>query len=116
MLVVKTEIGMFFGGYSEAPISSSKAANKSGILFSLTNKMTFPVLPSKRTLTYDTYFFIFGNSEIRLKQGEFKVFCNFGIANGFYNPKGANINDLLGEGKDREVKILAYEIHKVLFR
>ena len=68
---------------------------------SLTNQKTFPLLEGKRAVTYDTYFFIFGNSEIRIKHGEFKVFSNFGIAQGHYTPKGSTVKDLLGEGKER---------------
>jgi len=66
-------------------------------------------------VTYDTFFLIIGNSEIRLKQGEEKVFCNFGINNGHYNAKGSSVDDLLGEGKDRETPIAGYEVHHVEF-
>ena len=66
-------------------------------------------------MTYDTFFLIIGNSEIRLKQGEEKVFCNFGINNGHYNAKGSSVDDLLGEGKDRETPIAGYEVHHVEF-
>ena len=68
---------------------------------SLTNHKTFPLLEGKKSVTYDTYFFIFGNSEIRIKHGEFKVFSNFGIAQASYIPNGSSVKDLLGEGKER---------------
>ena len=90
---------MIFAAFSESPISNTKAPNKGGVIMSLTNKLSFELTPGKRSVTYDTYFLIFGNSEIRIKHGEWKVFANFGIANGFYMPNGGNVNDLLGAGK-----------------
>ena len=82
---------------------------------SISRKKSFPVIAGKRSVNYDNFFLLFGNSEIRLKHGESKVFSNFGIANGFYNPQGSTVDDILGEGKEREVKIVGYEVHKVLF-
>lgn len=37
--------------------------------------------PRTPVLTYDDYFFIFGNSELRLKSQEKKFFSNFGVSN-----------------------------------
>ena len=82
---------------------------------SLTNMKIYPLSPGKRSVTYDTYFLIFGNSEIRIKHGEFKVFANFGIANGFFIPNGDNVKDILGAGKEREVKIIGFEDFQVFF-
>jgi len=65
---------------------------------SLNNRKSFPVIPGKRSVSYDTFFLIIGNSEIRLKNQEWKVFSNFGIANSFYNSNGCGVNELLGEG------------------
>ena len=121
---MKTESGMYFGGYSESPIKKEEKDKKEskenpevrlGILMSITNRKVFPLIKGKRPVTYDNYFMIFGNSEIRLKQGETKVFSNFGIANGFYSPQGSSINDILGGGKEREVKIVGFEVHRVFF-
>ena len=115
MLVVKTESGLYLGGFSECPVSSTSIADKGGLIMSLTSKMVFPVVEGKRSVNYDKFFLIFGNSEIRLRQGEFKVFSNFGIGSGFYKSTGATVNDLIGAGKEREVKIEGYEIYRVLF-
>ena len=49
-------------------------------------------MQGKRSVTFDNYYIIFGNSEVRIKQGEFKVFSNFGINNGFYNASGNTVN------------------------
>ena len=44
------------------------------------------------------------------------MFSNFGIANGFYvSNNGATVNELLGLGKEREVKIIGYEFFQVVF-
>ena len=56
-------------------------------------------------MTYDAFYLIVGNSEIRLKHGEQKVFSNFGINNAYYHSKGGCVDDLIGEGKDRETTI-----------
>ena len=65
---------------------------------SLNNRRSFPVIPGKKSVSYDTFFLIIGNSEIRLKNQEWKVFSNFGIANSFYDSNGYGVNELLGEG------------------
>ena len=49
-------------------------------------------------MTYDKFFLIFGNSELRLKQGEVKFFSNFGIANSFYDSNGDKYTVLNGVG------------------
>lgn len=54
-----------------------------------------------RSVTYDDYYMIFGNSEIRIKSQDNKVFSNFGTTNGYYNAQGESINILLGEGTAR---------------
>ena len=82
---------------------------------SITREKVFSVLDKKRSVNYDNFFFIFGNSEIRLKHGEMKVFSNFGIANGFYTSKGSSVDDILGAGKEREVKITGFEVHRLWF-
>jgi hypothetical protein len=66
---------------------------------SLNNRKSFPVISGKRTVSYDTFFLIIGNSEIKLKNNERKVFSNFGIASSFFNSYGCGVNELLGEGQ-----------------
>lgn len=63
-------------------------------------------------ITYDDYYIIFGNSEIRLKSLESKVFSNFGIANGYFENRGMGVETLLGQNK-REIDLETYEVHKV---
>jgi hypothetical protein len=42
---------------------------------------------SKNAIAYDTFFLIFGNSELRLKHGELKVFSNFAVNKGWFDPR-----------------------------
>lgn len=53
-----------------------------GFLFSLTHAKTFAMKKDPRmpVLGYDDFFFVFGNSEIRIKTQEKKMFSNFGVA------------------------------------
>jgi hypothetical protein len=68
-----------------------------------------------RGMTYDKFYLIIGNAEIRVKTGENVVFSNFGISNAFFHSKGDKVHDLLGEGVKNEVEILNYEIFEVVF-
>jgi len=65
---------------------------------SLNNRKSFPVIPGKRSVSYDAFFLIIGNSEIRLKNQDWKMFSNFGIPDSFYYSNGCGVNELLGEG------------------
>jgi hypothetical protein len=65
----------------------------------------------RRAITYDDYFGIFGNSELRIKSMEYKLFSNFGIANGYYDNQGERVNVILGEDKEREVDLAQYEFY-----
>jgi hypothetical protein len=79
---------MFLAGYTEGPILR-RSSDRDGLILSLTNRKYFTLLEhNRRAITYDEYYIIFGNSEIRLKSLENRVFSNFGISNGYYNSKG----------------------------
>jgi hypothetical protein len=56
-------------------------------------------------MTYDPYYAIFGNAEMRVRTGEKKVFCNFGIQNSYFDYDGKNrrIEAFLNE-ENREVE------------
>jgi hypothetical protein len=101
---------------SESPLDSTKSASKNGLLMSLTNNKVYPLIEGKRSLIYDPFGLIFGNSEMCLKHKGDKIFCNFGIQLGFYNAKGSSPHDMLGNGRERETKIFGYEVYRVLFK
>jgi hypothetical protein len=114
LIIVKTTDGAFLAGYSESAISPSNNADRSGLIVSLTNQLVFPLLEEKKSVTYDDYYIIFGNSEIRVKSLELSVFSNFGISNGFYNCKGMGVEAILCS-PNREVEVETYEVHRVYF-
>ena len=62
VLIVCTESENYIGGFSESPFHSKETASKGGIIFSLTQKKVFPILPAKRSITYDNFFLLFGNA------------------------------------------------------
>jgi hypothetical protein len=74
---------------------------------SLSNsKCYYLVERNKRSITYDDYFIIFGNSEIRIKSGEKKMFSNFGLSNSYFKHNGDGVDMLLGGSKtDREMEL-----------
>ena len=116
VLVVKTSNGQFIAGFSEDSFKEGKHPQKDGLIISMTNKTTFTLREVNKNATiYDKLFIIFGNSEIRIRVLEAKVFSNFNIVNSFYNPKGHKVHSILGEGLAREVKTESYEIHQLVF-
>ena len=56
---------------------------------------------AEKTIYYDNFYLIYGNSELRFKLNELKVFSNIGINNGVMNANGHTVDVLLGEGKER---------------
>jgi hypothetical protein len=116
VLIVRTASGMFVAGYSESSFNSKESASKGGMLLSLSNQKSYELLPKMRALTYDDYYLIFGNSELRIKSLENKVFSNFGMASGYYNRRGDSVDSFLGEGTSREVYLEDYELHEVIFK
>lgn len=78
---------------------------------SLNNKISFYVEPGKRSVSYDEYYIIYGNSEIRIKSQEELIFSNFGIANSYFNSNGKKVDILLAEDNNREVPLETYEIY-----
>jgi hypothetical protein len=68
-----------------------------------------------RGMTYDDYFILFGNAELRIRANEKTVFSNFGISNGYFNNRAKRVNDLLGDGENREIEFKSYEIYEVFF-
>ena len=86
--------------------------NKGGLLVSVTNNESYTLFEKKsgmansaniRGMTYDQFFAIYGNAEIRIKTGLQTIFSNFGVNNAFYNSRGHKVDKLLNEGDKREV-------------
>ena len=61
----------------------------------------FPLVSSdKKAISYDEYYLVFGNSEVRIKSQENIVFSNFGISNEFFCSRGKKVDWLLGGDKN----------------
>lgn len=96
ILIAKTIYGKYIAAFSGEKIASTGCSAGLGLLISIWNRMTFETLKNKRPVTYDEFFIIFGNSEMRIKSQESKVFSNFGINNGYYNNRGHKVDSFLG--------------------
>ena len=92
---------MLITGYSEDLINPDKQAAKGGIVCSLTTMKSFELLKGYRSVTYDDYFPIYGNSELRIRWGELMLFSNFAISNGYYDARVENYTVLMGEQATR---------------
>ena len=69
LAVARLTNGRLIAAYSEDPISSKEMATGGGLILSLSEEKLFKLIPGKRSVTNDTYFVLFGNSEFRLKTG-----------------------------------------------
>jgi hypothetical protein len=68
VVVIKAASGEVFGGWSEGPFYPKMTSDRNGIIFSLTNRKCYDLAQhNKKAISYDDYYIIFGNSEIRLR-------------------------------------------------
>lgn len=77
-------------------------------LISLKNRLTFPLLTSEpnskvtyKGMSYDRFFLIFGNNDIRLKIPEREVFSNLSSSGSHFSCEGCPVDSLLGAGGHR---------------
>jgi hypothetical protein len=87
-LLVRLKNYRVVAGFSVGAIIEGTASTEGGLILSLTERRAFKLIQGKRSVTFDSYFLIFGNSELRMRQGEQKLFSNFGINNSYYNSEG----------------------------
>jgi hypothetical protein len=113
LLLIRTEHGQAIAAYSQGAFKPKTISNRDGLLINLNSQKVFP--NSRKAIVYDEVEVIFGNFDLRLRAGESKLFSNFASNNSFYECKGESINSLLGEGKNREVKIKNYEFFQILY-
>lgn len=81
--MIKLVNGYVIGGFTEYAIEKGNIEKPgSGFIFSCNIKKFYTVKNDARlpVVSYDDYFCLFGNAEIRLKTQEAKVFSNAGIA------------------------------------
>jgi hypothetical protein len=97
-VIIKLANGHFIAGFTEDSLQTDKRqSQKTGLIMSLTNREVFTLAEqNKRAATYDEYYIIFGNSEIRIKSQEKRVYSNFGISNSYFKSRGHKVETLLG--------------------
>jgi hypothetical protein len=115
LLVVQLANNFLFAAFSQGPLIPKTASDKDGVILSLTNRLVFePAEKNRRVVTYDEFYLIVGNSEIRIRTQETTVFSNFGISNGYFRARGMKVDALLGT-LEREVKMKDMEVYEVDF-
>lgn len=62
VVIARTITGFYLAAFSESPIMPKSIASDGGLIISLSNKKSFKCLPEKRSVVYDDYYIIFGNS------------------------------------------------------
>ena len=91
---------------------------ESGFLFSLSLSKCFKQRMDARqaVTTYDNFYYIFGNAEIRIRTQERKVFSNFGIATSTFDAERVTRADFLGvrDNANNEVEIETYEFYQLI--
>lgn len=99
LLLASTTRGTVVGAFTEGPIQAESDGGL-GFLFSITNREVFNFNKKNkyRSFTYDPYYLIYGNNELRVKtQDRHKIlFSNFAIVNSYFDPMKKNVKDFLG--------------------
>ena len=114
VFIFKTIYGKIGAAYSEHCFDPSGTKKGNALLLSLWNKKVFNILKHAKGVTYDEYHMIFGNSELKIKSLETKLFCNLGSEYGYFMSRGAKVQDFTGE-KSSEVDLLGYEVYSLMF-
>jgi hypothetical protein len=125
--LVKIWNGQIIAGYSKpAFIPRSNTEFQEGHMFALRNKKVFKTKKEAtnkynqtkpRPITYDEFFLIWGNSDIRIKSGTNELFSSYGTANASYEEVGNEepVIDDLFQIPDRETPLADYELFVIEF-
>jgi hypothetical protein len=124
---VKIWNGQIIAGYSKpAFVPKTNTEFQEGYMFALRNKKLFKTKKEAtnkynqtkpRPITYDEFFLIWGNSDIRIKSGTNELFSSYGTANASYEEVGNEnpIIDDLFQIADRETPLADYELFAIEF-
>jgi hypothetical protein len=125
VLIVKMKSGQIIAGYSQPPFKPKNNVDyKEGFMFAFKNKKVFtvktqPTNKANKTIpkpiTYDEYFIMWGNSDIRIKTGTQELYSNYSTGNGSYEEKG-NKNSMVSDlflQEERDAILEDYEFHQV---
>ena len=85
VILIRTDIGQLLAAYSEGCFKSKVMSNKRGILMNLTAGRAFH--NTKKAIIYDETDIIFGNNDLKLRNGDPKLFSNFATPASFYESK-----------------------------
>jgi hypothetical protein len=122
LVIIKLKNGRLVAGFSESAIYQGVQSHGTrGVIMCLTNqKAYFPKTTddqgnpkAHQVVAYDDYYYILGNSEIRLRSNEKKLFANFGIGNAYFQNNKEKVEVLLDQGPKREVEIESYEFYQL---
>lgn len=69
VVIAKTIYGRMIAAYSEKCFHLGGVEKGNAFLMTLSTQKVYPVIPGMRGITYDEYFMIFGNSEMRIRHG-----------------------------------------------
>jgi hypothetical protein len=117
LVLVELANGNIVAGYYHGKIFPKMVADKDALLISITNREVFELTETnRRGVVYDDYFFIIGNSEMRLKPSDRKFFSNFGLGNGYFKHRGHKVQTLTGcSDKEREIDCTNIEIYQIQY-
>jgi hypothetical protein len=118
LIVLELANGTVLAGFSVFPIDPQRTERPGkGLLMSITDEKVYRVRedPKLPVMPFDSYYYILGNAEIRLKSQEKKIFSNFGIANStFDNGKDLRADFLkVRESANNELEINSYEFYQL---
>lgn len=85
-LIIRTDHGELIAAYSEGAFKAKAISNRDGLLINLTNQKVF--VNTKKAIVYDETELIFGNYDLKIKNGDNKLMSNFAGNNSFYEYKG----------------------------
>lgn len=114
--VVRTVNNDLLAAFSVDPLRSNVIAGSRGLLVSMTNSTVYRCQQGRRSLTYDDFFLIYGNSEMRIRMGESKLFSNFGMNGGSFESRGDSVSSYIGPNTNRETGFETYEVFEVIFK
>ena len=126
-MIVKMKTGQIIAGYSEQPFKPKNNVDyKQGFMFAFRNQKVFtlkkePTTKTNKTLpkpfTYDEYFILWGNADIRIKTGTDELYSGYATANCAYEEKdnqNSTVNDLFLQ-EERDTFLEDYEFFQVEF-
>jgi hypothetical protein len=96
--------GWVVGGFYSGALVKGGDLLEKGLIFNLTCNEVFRLKEKSsasdnkkyRGMTYDDYYVIFGNAELRFKTGLTEVLSNLGVNSGYYDSQGNRHQILFG--------------------